>query len=259
MAKNPSGCYAHQHLRPQEFGLYEVCLRLTSGGKKTLFFDGRSIARMFRGASRSSIYRYRDCLIADGWLKPLNLLANGRTPRKPNGQNAPTEYHIVSHAEWVVGHGTQKCIQSRPWDRPSPADETGPVPKNEEASPKIKESQSQNSEKPVPPAGHNLIEDNLVKENSIKSVRPNLEEVVTYCRERGNHVDPQKWFDHYSANGWRVGRNSMKDWRAAVRTWERNGFDRQGVNGSSRHGGSHRFDDVDYTKGLDGFIVGGGQ
>lgn len=54
--------------------------------------------------------------------------------------------------------------------------------------------------------------------------RPSLEEVSTYCKERGNSVDPQKWMDHYSSNGWKVGRNSMKDWKAAVRTWERSSF-----------------------------------
>ena len=54
-------------------------------------------------------------------------------------------------------------------------------------------------------------------------VHPTLEEVAEYCRSRGNKVNAQHWFDHYSANGWKVGRNAMKDWRAAVRNWERNG------------------------------------
>ena len=54
---------------------------------------------------------------------------------------------------------------------------------------------------------------------------PTLEEVSEYCKERNNSVDPQRWFDYYSANGWMVGRNKMKDWKAAVRTWERNSFD----------------------------------
>ncbi|NLE38908.1 MAG: helix-turn-helix domain-containing protein [Pirellulaceae bacterium] len=55
-------------------------------------------------------------------------------------------------------------------------------------------------------------------------VIPTLGDVSEYCRERGNSVDPQRFIDHYESNGWRVGRNAMKDWRAAVRTWERNGF-----------------------------------
>jgi len=49
---------------------------------------------------------------------------------------------------------------------------------------------------------------------------PTLEEVTSYCLERGNSVDPSRFMSHYEANGWKVGRNAMKDWRAAVRTWE---------------------------------------
>lgn len=53
---------------------------------------------------------------------------------------------------------------------------------------------------------------------------PLIEEIKMYCIERGNKVDPQKWFDHYTSNGWMVGKNKMKDWMAAVRTWENNSF-----------------------------------
>lgn len=53
---------------------------------------------------------------------------------------------------------------------------------------------------------------------------PSLEEVQAYCRERNNQVDPQLFIDHYTSNGWVVGKAKMKDWRAAVRTWEKNNF-----------------------------------
>lgn len=53
---------------------------------------------------------------------------------------------------------------------------------------------------------------------------PTVDEVAAYCRERGNSVDPQRFVDYYTANGWRVGKNPMKDWKAAVRTWEKNGY-----------------------------------
>lgn len=59
---------------------------------------------------------------------------------------------------------------------------------------------------------------------------PTLEEVKAYCDERKNGVDPQRFIDYYSSNGWKVGRNPMKDWKAAVRTWEKNGYDRRNVN-----------------------------
>ena len=55
---------------------------------------------------------------------------------------------------------------------------------------------------------------------------PTVEEVRSYCTERGNNVDPQTFVDFYEAKGWMVGSNHMKDWRACVRTWEKNRVDR---------------------------------
>jgi hypothetical protein len=49
---------------------------------------------------------------------------------------------------------------------------------------------------------------------------PTIEEVTAYCRERGNKINPQRFIDHYNSNGWRVGQNPMRDWKASVRTWE---------------------------------------
>ena len=50
---------------------------------------------------------------------------------------------------------------------------------------------------------------------------PTEDEVRAYCEERGNAVDAGKFYDFYSSKGWMVGKNKMKDWKAAVRTWER--------------------------------------
>ena len=52
--------------------------------------------------------------------------------------------------------------------------------------------------------------------------RPTMPKLVAYCRERGSKVDPEAFMDHYTANGWRVGKNPMNDWKAAVRSWEKN-------------------------------------
>ena len=51
---------------------------------------------------------------------------------------------------------------------------------------------------------------------------PTIEEVQAYCKERNNNVDAQRFIDFYEAKGWMLGKNKMKDWKAAVRTWERN-------------------------------------
>lgn len=54
-------------------------------------------------------------------------------------------------------------------------------------------------------------------------VKPSLEDVRAYCQSRNNSVDAERFISYYESNGWRVGKNPMKDWKAAVRTWERGG------------------------------------
>lgn len=54
------------------------------------------------------------------------------------------------------------------------------------------------------------------------TARPSVEQVAEYVATRQVQINPQAFVDYYTANGWKVGRNSMKDWRAAVRTWEKN-------------------------------------
>ena len=69
------------------------------------------------------------------------------------------------------------------------------------------------------------IDKNSIDNNGAKTKRfkpPTLDEVREYCKERKNNVNPEQFVDFYTANGWKVGKNSMKDWKASVRTWERN-------------------------------------
>ena len=61
-----------------------------------------------------------------------------------------------------------------------------------------------------------------VKSKVKRFVKPTIEEVADYCNERSNDVDAEKFYDYYSSNGWKVGKNAMKDWKASVRTWEKN-------------------------------------
>jgi len=59
-------------------------------------------------------------------------------------------------------------------------------------------------------------------------VPPTLDQVIQYCKERKNHVDPEKWFHHYESNGWLVGKNKMKSWQSAIITWEKSNMDNYG-------------------------------
>ena len=66
--------------------------------------------------------------------------------------------------------------------------------------------------------------DSIGKVNNKKNtafVKPTLDEVKNYCLERNNSVDPESFIDFYESKGWLIGKNHMKDWKAAVRTWEK--------------------------------------
>ncbi len=58
-------------------------------------------------------------------------------------------------------------------------------------------------------------------DSSKRFAPPTLEEVISYCNERKNRVDAERFCAYYESNGWMVGKNKMKDWKAAIRTWER--------------------------------------
>lgn len=60
--------------------------------------------------------------------------------------------------------------------------------------------------------------------------KPTLEQVKQYCIERNNNVDCDRFINYYESNGWKVGKSPMKDWKAAVRNWERSSFNQQAQN-----------------------------
>lgn len=77
-------------------------------------------------------------------------------------------------------------------------------------------------EKPIPGAE---IPQSKVKRSKVKRSNsfspPSIKEISNFCLERKNSVDPEKFFNFYESKGWMVGKNKMKNWQAAVRTWEK--------------------------------------
>lgn len=63
-----------------------------------------------------------------------------------------------------------------------------------------------------------------VKKKPKRFIKPTIEQIAEYCKERGNNIDPQYYYDKNESIGWVVGKNRtpMKDWKANIRTWERN-------------------------------------
>ncbi len=99
--------------------------------------------------------------------------------------------------------------------------------------------------------GNNVNNDNNMWDTEPKRTRsqfkpPTLEEVQAYCRERNNKVDAERFIDYYSSNGWMVGKNKMKEWKAAVRTWERNQYssNTEPKNSKPANGGNKSFKEI---------------
>lgn len=81
-------------------------------------------------------------------------------------------------------------------------------------------------------------------------VPPTLDEVAEYCSERGSSIDPAAFVDYYTANGWKQGAGKpLKDWKAAVRTWERREKEKAQRTNTARPWESHLHDDAYYELG----------
>jgi hypothetical protein len=107
-------------------------------------------------------------------------------------------------------------------------DETGEKPTGNQTETKaepngnqaVTETEPKEKEKAKANVKANAKEKECRAEAPRRFTKPTADEIRAYCRERGNAVDPQRFFDFYEAKGWRVGNQPMKDWQAAVRTWE---------------------------------------
>lgn len=65
------------------------------------------------------------------------------------------------------------------------------------------------------------------KKETTRFAKPTIPQIIDYCIERNNTVDPVKFFDYYESKGWVIGKSPMKSWEAAIRTWEGNTKDQQ--------------------------------
>lgn len=88
------------------------------------------------------------------------------------------------------------------------------------------------------------------KPRRARFVPPTVDEVAEYCAERENSIDPAAFVDYYTANGWKQGAGKpLKDWKAAVRTWERREKDKMQRTNTARPWENHLHDDAYYELG----------
>lgn len=98
-------------------------------------------------------------------------------------------------------------------------------PNDNQTITKRKPSHNQAITKAEPNVNDNVnvnVNDNEKIDNRAKATRfmpPTPENVSGYCREKGYKIDAERFVDFYESKGWMVGKNKMKDWKAAVRNW----------------------------------------
>jgi hypothetical protein len=100
------------------------------------------------------------------------------------------------------------------------------------------ESKNKNDQEYIINSNNILIEKNIIaKKEKVKNfVKPTIEELTDYCNQNVLNVDPENFIDYYNSNGWKVGKNAMKDWQATARTWHRNNKNNNQVNYQKTNG-----------------------
>lgn len=139
--------------------------------------------------------------------------------------------------------------------------ETEKEPKLNQTETKVKPNNNQTITKVKPNVNVNVNENENIKEilpkgSTKKSAEcftpPSKDELENYCRENGYSIDVDRFIDFYSSKGWMVGKNKMKDWKAACRNWDRSQRQELTAEGTKRQGKSaapnrfHNFREHDY-------------
>ena len=79
-----------------------------------------------------------------------------------------------------------------------------------------------------------------------KFQKPTIEEIKSYCLERNNSINPTQFFDYYESKGWLIGKTPMKNWQAAIRTWEQNQTKNKNAKDTQDQTGDFDYDNTPY-------------
>jgi hypothetical protein len=171
----------------------------------------KSIKRIKKAADRAAAYDAIVDYALYGILPDLDKLPDAAAIvfelSKPNLDSSRRKAENGKRGGNSEAKGKQEQTGSKP---EANGKQTGSKKEIEDKKEIEKEKENECYISPQPPTGGKRF------------VPPTVEEVKAYCIERGNSVDPEAFVDFYTSKGWKIGNNPMKDWRAAVRTWERN-------------------------------------
>ncbi len=125
--------------------------------------------------------------------------------------------HIYKNIQYDGKRVIGRCLSIVPND-------TTPSQKCDEGSPKNDTTPSPKNDTPASYYNNTNINNTFNKniKPPVSFVKPTIEEISAYCKERNNGIDPENFYDFYQSKNWFVGKTKMSDWKACVRTWEKN-------------------------------------
>ena len=127
------------------------------------------------------------------------------------GGRRPFGWKIVNYEKYrAIRNEEERRAYKRDWDRENRSAKVSEPTKSDHARPKTTHTDTDTD-----------TDTDTVKKKRGRFTPPSLQEVTDYCKQRNNNIDPEQLIDFYQSKGWMVGKNKMKDWKAAIRTWER--------------------------------------
>lgn len=165
--------------------------------------------------------------LPDDWeysVKGLTSLFSDGRDAVNNALQELIEHGYIIRSQKINKHGKFDGYEYDIYETPQIKDADNPITENPLTDNPLTENQTQ--------LNTNILNNKEVstKEESTvfllgkkkKFIPPTVEEVYQYCEDRHNGINPQLFVDFYTAKDWCIGKNKMKDWKAAVRTWENN-------------------------------------
>lgn len=157
----------------------------------------------------------------------LDYALDGKEPERSG-----IEYTVFCLVKPQIDANNKRYENGRKGGRPKPSDNqelTKVEPNNNQTITKPKPNNNQTVTTPEPNVYVNVNDNvnakkkdtSVSKEKVYRFIPPTIEDIKAYCEEKGYKIDYDRFIDYYTSNGWMVGKNRMKDWRACVRNWAR--------------------------------------
>lgn len=177
------------------------------------------------GLDDSVRFEILDAIIAEAFdlekkeLSPLANMAMSFIKQRLQSDKEKYESICRRNSENGAKGGRPKKTQNNP-NNPMGILETQENPKNPE-KPKKADIDIQDTNVSMSIDNNKKEEDtNVSPKKKLGFVKPTVEEVANYIAQKGYHFDAERFHAYYESNGWMVGKNKMKDWKASCRTWE---------------------------------------